>query len=52
MQAVKGIEIGSGFKSAELEENSHSNFITRKKTLFKSNNAGGTLRRESTSDQI
>ena len=43
--AVKGIEIGSGFKSAELrgEENSDQILSKGKKTLFKSNNAGGTL---------
>ena len=43
--AVKGIEIGSGFKSAELrgEENSDQIISKGKKTLFKSNNAGGTL---------
>ena len=43
--AVKGIEIGSGFKSAELrgEDNSDQIVSKGKKTLFKSNNAGGTL---------
>ncbi len=43
--AVKGVEIGSGFKSAELrgEENSDQIVSKGKKTLFKSNNAGGTL---------
>ena len=43
--AVKGVEIGSGFKSAELrgEENSDQIISKGKKTLFKSNNAGGTL---------
>ena len=43
--AVKGIEIGSGFKSAELrgEDNSDQIISKGKKTLFKSNNAGGTL---------
>jgi chorismate synthase len=43
--AVKGIEIGSGFKSAELrgEENSDQIISKGKKALFKSNNAGGTL---------
>ena len=43
--AVKGIEIGAGFKSAELrgEENSDQILAQKKKTSFKSNNAGGTL---------
>jgi chorismate synthase len=43
--AVKGVEIGSGFKSAELrgEENSDQIISKGKKALFKSNNAGGTL---------
>ena len=43
--AVKGIEIGSGFKSAELrgEDNSDQIISKGKKTIFKSNNAGGTL---------
>ena len=43
--AVKGVEIGSGFKSAELrgEENSDQIISKGKKAVFKSNNAGGTL---------
>ena len=43
--AVKGIEIGAGFRSAELrgEENSDQILAKKKKTSFKSNNAGGTL---------
>ena len=43
--AVKGIEIGAGFQSAELrgEENSDQILSKKKKTSFKSNNAGGTL---------
>ena len=42
--AVKGIEIGAGFESAELrgEENSDQ-ILAKEKTTFKSNNAGGTL---------
>ena len=43
--AVKGVEIGVGFASAELrgEENSDQILSKRKKTSFQSNNAGGTL---------
>jgi len=43
--AVKGVEIGSGFKSAELrgEENADEISIKNNKVFFKSNNAGGTL---------
>ncbi len=43
--AVKGVEIGSGFKSAEMqgEENSDEIVSQKKKISFKSNNSGGTL---------
>ena len=43
--AVKGIEIGTGFKSAELrgEENSDQISSKKKKITFQTNNAGGTL---------
>ena len=43
--AVKGVEIGNGFKSAELrgEENSDEMKVKNKKIIFGSNNAGGTL---------
>ena len=43
--AVKGVEIGIGFKSAELrgEENSDQILSNKKKPPFQSNNAGGTL---------
>ena len=43
--AVKGVEIGNGFKSAELrgEENSDEMKVKNKKIIFSSNNAGGTL---------
>lgn len=43
--AVKGVEIGSGFKSAEMlgEESSDEITYKRNKVSFKSNNSGGTL---------
>ncbi len=43
--AVKGVEIGNGFKSAELrgEENADEMKYKNKKILFNSNNSGGTL---------
>ena len=43
--AVKGFEIGSGFKSAELsgEENADEISILKDKISFESNNSGGSL---------
>ena len=43
--AVKGIEIGNGFRSAELqgEENADEMKYKNKKIIFNSNNSGGTL---------
>ena len=43
--AVKGFEIGSGFKSAELsgEENADEIRILKDRISFKSNNSGGSL---------
>ncbi len=43
--AVKGFEIGSGFKSAELsgEENADEIRVVKNKVFFKSNNSGGSL---------
>ena len=43
--AVKGVEVGRGFESAELtgEENADEIVYKNKKINFKSNNAGGTL---------
>ena len=45
INAVKGVNIGSGMNSAQLtgEENSDEIFQIGKKTKFKSNNAGGIL---------
>ena len=45
INAVKGVNIGSGMNSAQLsgEENSDEISQNRKKTKFKSNNAGGIL---------
>ncbi len=45
INAVKGVNIGSGMNSAQLtgEENSDEIFKMGKKTKFKSNNAGGIL---------
>jgi chorismate synthase len=43
--AVKGVELGAGFKSAELrgEENADEMIYKNNKIQFKSNNAGGSL---------
>ena len=43
--AVKGVEIGNGFKSAELrgEENADEIRSKNKQIIFESNNSGGTL---------
>ncbi len=43
--AVKGFEMGNGFKSAELrgEENSDEIIYKNRKVSFKSNNSGGSL---------
>ncbi|MAI85389.1 MAG: chorismate synthase [Rickettsiales bacterium] len=43
--AVKGVEIGKGFESAEIrgEENVDEIYIKNNKVTFNSNNAGGTL---------
>ncbi len=43
--AVKGVEIGNGFKSASLtgEENADEIRYSNKKVTFESNNSGGTL---------
>jgi len=43
--AVKGVELGAGFKSAELrgEENADEMVFENNKIQFKSNNAGGSL---------
>ncbi len=43
--AVKGVEIGNGFRSAELqgEENADEMRYKNKKIIFESNNSGGTL---------
>ena len=43
--AVKGVEIGNGFKSAELrgEENADEIRSKNNKIIFESNNSGGTL---------
>ncbi len=45
INAVKGVNIGSGMSSAQLtgEENSDEIFRNRKRINFKSNNAGGIL---------
>ena len=45
INAVKGVNIGSGMDSAQLsgEDNSDEMFQKNKKTRFKSNNAGGIL---------
>ena len=45
INAVKGVNIGSGMNSAQLsgEQNSDEMSQTGKKTKFKSNNAGGIL---------
>ncbi len=42
--AVKGFEIGSGFRAAELQGEENADEIEKKKKIvFKSNNSGGTL---------
>ena len=45
INAVKGVNIGSGMNSAQLtgEDNSDELFNKNKRTMFKSNNAGGIL---------
>jgi len=45
INAVKGVNIGSGMNSAQLtgEQNSDENSKSGKKTIFKSNNSGGIL---------
>ena len=52
--AVKGIEFGSGFKSAEMKgsENNDQMKISNKKVKFLSNNAGGILGGISTGEEI
>ena len=54
INAVKGVNIGSGMNSAKLtgEENSDEIFKKGKKTIFKSNNAGGILGGISTGQDI
>ena len=54
VNAVKGVNIGSGMNSAMLtgEENSDEIFKKRSKTSFKSNNAGGILGGISTGQEI
>tara|TARA_B100000579_G_scaffold407592_1_gene395004 strand:- start:1627 stop:2712 length:1086 start_codon:yes stop_codon:yes gene_type:complete len=54
INAVKGVNIGSGMNSAKLtgEENSDEMFTKGKKTIFKSNNAGGILGGISTGQDI
>ena len=45
INAVKGVEIGTGFASAELsgEQNVDEMFIKDNQPAFKSNNAGGII---------
>jgi len=54
INAVKGVNIGSGMNSAQLtgEENSDEIFQLGRKTNFKSNNAGGILGGISTGQEI
>ena len=54
INAVKGVNIGSGINSAQLtgEQNSDEIFQKGKKTKFKSNNAGGILGGISTGQEI
>ena len=54
INAVKGVNIGSGMNSAQLtgEQNSDEIFQSRNKTNFKSNNAGGILGGISTGQNI
>ena len=54
INAVKGVEIGAGFRAAELtgEENADEIRLKRKKPHFLSNNAGGILGGISTGQEI
>ncbi len=54
INAVKGVNVGSGMNSAQLtgEQNSDEIFQTKTKTKFKSNNAGGILGGISTGQNI
>jgi len=54
INAVKGVNIGSGMNSAQLtgEQNSDEIYQNGKKTNFKSNNAGGILGGISTGQEI
>ena len=54
INAVKGVNIGSGMNSAQLtgEQNSDEISQTRKKTKFKSNHAGGILGGISTGQDV
>ena len=54
INAVKGVNIGSGMNSAKLtgEQNSDEISQNRKKTKFNSNNAGGILGGISTGQEI
>ena len=54
INAVKGVNVGSGINSAKLtgEENSDEMFKKGKKIIFKSNNAGGILGGISTGQDI
>ena len=54
INAVKGVEIGAGFDSIAMRgsENNDPLTVSRKKTIFKSNNSGGILGGISTGDPI
>ena len=54
INAVKGVEIGAGFESAEFagEKNADEMFIQDKRPAFKSNNAGGIIGGISTGQDI
>ena len=54
INAVKGVNIGSGINSAQLtgEQNSDEIFQSGRKTNFKSNNAGGILGGISTGQEV
>ncbi len=54
INAVKGVEIGSGFASARMRgsENNDEIFVSGKKTGFKTNNSGGILGGISNGDDI
>ena len=54
INAVKGVNIGSGMNSAQLsgEQNSDEIYQRRKKIIFKTNNAGGILGGISTGQEI